>query len=208
MRTHVVLLCLATPMFFAGSAPAGAVTYPGYSPPAQIPPGWVGPAAAAGIWNLKPTRPTVAGADLRRYGASTTEQTPICVSQTGWVGGAYVFRSAGQPDRAYCVVNDGSGKLEVDAPAMLLEPRAGIQLNWLHWSSGQIEPRGAAIVFAQDNGRQLRACAATEGAGPSAKSVFGYVGDDGRCYGVELDGFRREGANTQALGTRKGVVAL
>ena len=204
MRVHVAVLCLATSALLSAPAVAGPVTHPGYNVPPQIPPSWVGPAAVAGIWNLKPSRPTVAGSDARRYGTSTNEQTPICVSQNGWLGGAYVFRGDGQPDRAYCVVNDGSGRLEVEAPAMLLEPRQGIQTNWLRWSSNQIAPRGASVAFAQDNGRQLRACTALEGGGASAKTVFGYVGDDGRCYGVELDGFRREGSSVQALGTRKG----
>lgn len=207
MRAQLALVCVASSALFSATADAGPVTHPGYNVPPQIPPGWVGPAAVAGIWNLKPTKPTVAGADQRRYGTSTNERTPICVSQNGWVGGAYVFRASGQPDRAYCVVNDGTGRLEVDAPAMLLEPRSGIQQNWIRWSSAQIAPRGAAIAFEQDNGRQLRACTAVEGAGTSAKTVFGYVGDDGRCYGVELDELRREGTTVQAVGTRKGYDA-
>lgn len=185
-------------------AHADPVTHPGYAPPLQIPPGWVGPAAAPGLHNLKPSRDTVAYADQRRYGTSAVEKTPLCISQNGWLGGAYVFRSSGQPDRAYCVVNDGSGSLDVSAPALLLEPRAGVPQNWLRWSSSQLDPRGAAIVFQQDNGRQLRACAASEGTGTAAETVYGYVGDDGRCYGVELDSFTRSGATVQAIGTRKG----
>jgi hypothetical protein len=206
MRTSLGFPCLAIALSLTHTATlahAGPVTHPGYDVPAQIPPSWVGPQAAAGIWNLKPSRPTVAPSDQRRYGTSTSERTPLCISQNGWVGGAYVFRGGGQPDRAYCVVHDGSGKLEVDTPALLLEPREGVPQNWLRWGSGLIEPRGAAIAFAQDNGRQLRACAA-EAAGAPAKTVFGYVGDDGRCYGVELEGFRREGNKVQALGERKG----
>lgn len=196
-------ILLASPSF----ADAAPVTYPGYAPPAQIPPGWVGPQAAPGLHNLKPSRETVAYSDQRRYGTSTSEKTPLCISQNGWIGGAYVFRSPGQPDRAYCVVHDGSGRLEVDAPALLLEPRAGVTQNWLRWTSAQLEPRGAAIVFEQDGGRQLRACAAAEGTGTNVETVYGYVGDDGRCYGVELDHFARVGDKVQAIGDRKGYDA-
>ncbi len=200
----IAVTCLVGLVLVPLEAAAAPVTYPGFAPPSQIPPSWIGPAASPSLANLKPARETVGYQDQRRYGTSTTERTPLCVSQNGWIGGAYVHRAAGQPDRAYCVVNDGTGNLEVDAPAYLLEPRAGVTQNWLRWSSGQLDPRGAAIVFAQDNGRQLRACTATEGTGATAKTVYGYVGDDGRCYGVELDGFTRSGDVVQAVGDRKG----
>jgi hypothetical protein len=204
LKSVIAVTCLLGLVLVPLEAAAGPVAHQGFTPPTQIPPSWIGPAASPTLSNLKPGRETVGYQDQRRYGTSTSERTPLCISQNGWIGGAYVFRAAGQPDRAYCVVNDGTGKLDVDAPALLLEPRAGVPQNWLRWSSSQLDPRGAAIVFEQDSGRQLRACAATEGTATSVKTVYGYVGDDGRCYGVELDGFSRVGSVVQALGDRKG----
>jgi hypothetical protein len=207
MKTHHAAIIASfglTLGLWGQTAAAGPVAFPGFAPPATLPADWVGGAAAPSLLNLKPARSTLGANDLRRFGANGSATTPLCISQSGWIGGAYVYRAAGQPDRAFCVVNDGTGQLGVSPPALLLEPREGISVSWLGWSSTLVEPRGAAVVFEQPNGRMLRACSVNVGTGPSAETVFGYVGDDGRCYGVELDGFTGAGTNVQAQGARKG----
>lgn len=197
--TRHIVSAAAGALTLAGPVAAETLTFPGFAPPAQPPPAWVGQSGGGAVRRLTPTRPTLGLADRRFTSGVTT--TPLCVSQSGWLGGAYVYRRAGAADQVLCITHADAPY--ATTPALLLEPTPS-NTTWLRWSSNQLEPRGAASVFRQPNGRVLRACAVEAGTGQLTKTVFGYVGDDGRCYGVFLADLQPSGSQVRVVGTPTG----
>jgi hypothetical protein len=165
----------------------------------------LGPASAANatLLTLKPSEPLVGFAEIRNFGAPN-QRTAYCQTANGWLGALHVFRPAGQPARALCVAHDGTNDATVGPPVRTWKPGAA-SLTPTAWTTNQLDARAGLILFVQPNGRAMRPCAVDDGAGtPQAKTVLGYVGDDGRCYGVAVNGFTATGTTVSFAGERKG----
>ena len=202
-RSYVrTMLILGAAWSVSTTAAAQAIEAPAL--PSPLPASNVGPASSNNpqLLALASSTPLVDAAEVRRF--ATGQRTPFCQTANGWLGGIYVYRAPGQAARAYCVANDGTTSVGVSAPARIWR-RPASPFSLLGWNANQIEPRGAAILFAQSNGRDMRACVVDDKVGTNdAKTVLGYVGDDGRCYGVALNGFSTSGTTVSYTGERKG----
>lgn len=62
---------------------------------------------------------------------------------------------------------------------------------WLRSTTQTPEPRGAIAIATQgDSGRKIFACQFESGNGSNKKSFVGYLGDDGKCYGISATGVK------------------
>ena len=98
------------------------------------------------------------------------------------------------------MANDGTSNRTVSAPARTWTPPAP-DVSWPSWSQAQVLPRGVAIAFRQSNGRLMHPCKIDVSTGmPNGRTIYGYVGDDGRCHGISLDGFSASGSSIAYAG--------